>query len=57
MAHNPVLESEFKTEGKVGLASAQDIEDAIQGAVKATAAMAALPSYERKAILEKVWTQ
>ncbi|EFJ17837.1 hypothetical protein SELMODRAFT_420552 [Selaginella moellendorffii] len=39
---------------KVPLASPEDIEEAIQECVKAAPAMAALPSYERKAVLRKI---
>jgi len=39
---------------KVQLATHKDIDEAISAAVKATPAMAAMASYERKAVLEKV---
>ncbi|KAL3682929.1 hypothetical protein R1sor_000951 [Riccia sorocarpa] len=46
-----------KIEAKVPLATAEDIEEAIQSCVKAAPAMAAMPSYQRKAVLKKVVTE
>jgi acyl-CoA reductase-like NAD-dependent aldehyde dehydrogenase len=44
----------YGTEAKVQLATHQDIDQAIDAAVKAQPAMAALGSYERKTILLQV---
>lgn len=51
--HNCVWNIGF-TAAKVQLATHKDIDEAISAAVKATPAMAAMASYERKAVLEKV---
>ncbi|BFI19559.1 hypothetical protein MPTK1_7g04495 [Marchantia polymorpha subsp. ruderalis] len=50
------VENKFtgKVEAKVPLATPEDIEEAIQACVGAAPAMAAMPSYQRKAVLKKV---
>jgi hypothetical protein len=44
----------MSAEARVPLASLDDLEEAIQAAVKAFPEVAALPSYTRKSILKKV---